>query len=91
MNGLKTIPGSAPSGWALPPPPAPSALAAAQRRMRAIRQEILSIPDLLPGLKAKDLVEHYGIGRSAAYQVLRRARNLHVKHAVQGVEQGRAG
>jgi hypothetical protein len=88
---MKTPRTSAPIGWGVAPPPTPSALAATQRRMRAIREEILSIPNLLPALKAKDLVERYGIGRSAAYQVLRRARNLHVKHAVSGVEQGRAG
>lgn len=73
------------------PAPAPAVLSMKDRRqkMRNILRAILEYPDLLPGLKATDLVGMFGIARSTAYQLLRRARNLHVKHADSGVEQGR--
>lgn len=65
-----------------------------QGRMRRIIDEITSVPDLPGALKAKDLVQKYGICLSTAYDVLRRARarvrNLHVKHADAATGQGRA-
>jgi hypothetical protein len=77
----------APSGWGfkaghnLLPSPTPTlpdlpllSVISAGRVTTVIRDAVLSVPGLIPTLKARDLQNKYGIGRSIAFDVLRSVR-----------------